>query len=116
MRAHQVYLQLADLISCDAHVGELSNPGGHGVGDFVSGYQRVNDRSCTFDGRTRVGIEDHRPVVDSDLAHGSECQIISVDVKSFQESFSLQVSSFKLRVATFKFLLALKNCHPERAL
>jgi hypothetical protein len=80
MRAQEIHLQFADLISGDAHVTELSHSGRDGVGDLVVRDQRVNHRACPVNGSSRFGVEEHGTVFHRDFTNRLESQIVSVDV------------------------------------
>jgi hypothetical protein len=80
MRAQEIHLQLADLISGDTYVTELSHAGGDGVGDLVVRDQRVNYRAGAVNGSSRFGVEEHGTVFHRDFTNRLESQIVSVDV------------------------------------
>ena len=45
MRAHQIHLQLADLLGRNAHIAQLAHAGGDGIGNFIVGHHRFHRRS-----------------------------------------------------------------------
>ena len=85
VRAHQVDLQLADLIADDVHIAQLAHARRDRVGNFVVGHERVDDGAGAVDGLARVGIEQYGPFFGGDFTHRLESQIVSVNVQSFQE-------------------------------
>ena len=80
MRAQEIHLQFADLISGDSHVAELAHSGRDGVGDLVVADQRVDHRAGPVNRSSRFGIEEHGTVFHRDFANRLESQIVSVDV------------------------------------
>ena len=80
MRAHQVYLQLANLIPGNADVAEFANAGSDRIGKLVSRDQFSNHRARAIHALARVRREQHGTAIDCDVAHVFEGQIISVDV------------------------------------
>ena len=87
VRAHQVDLQLADLIAHDVHIAELADASRDRVGNFIIGDERVDDGAGAVDGLARVGVEQHRPFFGGNFTHRLEGEIVSVNVQSFQEQF-----------------------------
>ena len=55
MRAHKVDLQLANLVTHDAHIAKFSNPGSNGVSKFVPRDQRVNHSPRPANRFARIG-------------------------------------------------------------
>jgi hypothetical protein len=81
-------LQFADLIANDVDIAQLADSSRNGVRNFIVGDERVNNGTSPVDSLARVrGQEDGLTgVCARHLAHIFECQIVSIDVQSFQGS------------------------------
>ena len=96
VRAHQVDLQLANLVAGDAHVAEFAHARGDGIGEFVAGDDVVNHGARTIHGLARVGRQAAPGVVSvRDFAHRFQSKIVTVDVKCVQEKFPVSLSSIE---------------------
>ena len=100
MGAHQIQLQLADLVAGDADVAQSADASGYRIGNFIVRYERVHYGAGAVDGLARVGVEEHGPVLDRHFARTFERQIVTVDVQGFQSSsrFSVLSSQFSVSV------------------
>ena len=97
MRAHQIQLQLADLVAGDADIAQLADASGYRIRNFIVGDERVHHGAgARSTACARVGREQHGPVLDSHFARGFERQVVTVDVQGFQEQFSVPGSQFSV--------------------
>ena len=93
--AHQVDLQLANLVAGNADVGQFAHAGGDGVRHAVFRDQRVHHRAGAIDSLAGIGIKQDGTALDRHFPDRFESQIFSVDVQGFQASFRFPVSGFK---------------------
>jgi hypothetical protein len=86
VRAHQVHLQLTNLVAGDAHVAQFAHAGGDGVGELVAGDNLVDDRACQVDCLPRVRRQQG----------GAAASILATSpTASSVRSFPLMCSAFK---------------------
>ena len=87
MRAHQVDLQLTNLIAGNAHVAQLAHASRNSVSDLVAGDDFVDDGASLVHYLTRVRREQgSAPVFNArDFGHRFQCQIVAVDVECVQK-------------------------------
>ena len=99
MRAHEIHLQLADLIAGDAHVAEFAHASGDGIRQLIVCDQRVHHGARPVDRFARIRRQQHRAAVASarDFTHRFESQVVTVDVECVQKSFQ-----FPFRVSKFQ--------------
>ena len=91
MRTNQIHLQLPDLLARDAHVCQLADPSGNGIGNFVVRHQRIHNGASTIHRFPCCGVEQHWPPLDCGVADLLERQVVPVNVESLQESFRLRL-------------------------
>src|SRR5271168_5138230 len=86
MRAHEIDLQLANLVANDVHVAEFADSGCNGVRNLIVNDEFVDDRASAIDGFAGVGIEEDRASYARMryFAHGFKREVVSVDVQSVQ--------------------------------
>jgi hypothetical protein len=92
--------KFADLIADDVHIAQLAHASRDRVRNLIIGDERVDHGAGTIDGLARIGSEENRAGCRArDFAHGFKRQIVSVDVQSLQEQFSVPVLSFQFSVS-----------------
>jgi hypothetical protein len=71
MRAHQIYLQLANLIANDVYIAQLADAGRNRVRNFIVRNQRVDNGTRAVDRLARIRIEKNglTDIESCDLAH-----------------------------------------------
>jgi hypothetical protein len=89
MRAHQVDLQLANLVTGNPDIAQLADAGCDGVGNLFFRHQRIHHVACGVNAFASIRREQHGPAFDCDLPHGFGGQIISGNVKRVQEQLSV---------------------------
>ena len=82
--ADEIDLQFADLVAGDAHVAELANAGGDGIGELVVCDDVVDHGAGAIDGLARIGREQHGAAVVGDFADRFEGEVVTVDVEGVQ--------------------------------
>jgi hypothetical protein len=80
MGAHQVDLQLTNLLARYADVGQLAHSRRDGVRHAIFRDQRIHHGAGAVDGLASARIEQHRPMIVRNLAHRFEGEIVSVNV------------------------------------
>jgi hypothetical protein len=86
VRPNQIYLQLANLITGNADVTQLSDAGGYGIREFVAGYDLIDDGASAIDHLAGIGQKQDGAAFHSNFADCFECEIVSVNVKCVQRS------------------------------
>ena len=69
MGAHQIHLQLADILRGNAHVRQMSYAGIHRVGHAVVGEQVVDHRARAFHRQPCLGLKQDGTALINYLAH-----------------------------------------------
>src|SRR5215469_6853748 len=92
MRAHQVDLKFAYLMARDAHLAELAHARGDGVRNLIAGHQFFDHGASAIHRLACIGRQKHRLMVDGNLAHGFEGEIVSVNVESLHSDRPLAAS------------------------
>ena len=80
MGAHQIELQLSDLVAGDANIGEFSYPGRDRVRHTIFRDQRVHDGASAIDSFTGVGIKQDRAPPNRDFSHRFDSEVFAADV------------------------------------
>ncbi len=81
VRAQKVDLKLANIVWRDAQVGEFADAGIHCIGDPLILQQVFHHGARTFDGHTRLGLQQYRAPFMDHLAKVVEGQIMAGDVE-----------------------------------
>ena len=83
VRAHQVDLKLADVVGRDAHVAQLADAGGDGVGEAIVNHQVFDDGASAVDGQACLGLEHYGAALVDDRGEVVQRQVVAVDMQNF---------------------------------
>ena len=92
MRAYQVDLKFADLIAGDALLAEFADARGNRVRNLIACNQGFDHGTGAIYPLARIGRKQHRLMLDRNLAHLFESEIVAVDVESLHSCEPLATS------------------------
>src|ERR1700687_303949 len=94
MGAHQIDLKLANLLACNADIGQLAHARCDRVRNAIFRDQRIHYGEGTVDILAGVSNKQDGTALDRDFPNLLESKIFSADVQSVQKSFLFLVSGF----------------------
>ena len=95
MRSHQIHLKLANLLARNTDVAQLTHAGSDCVRHSVLGDERIHHRARPAYGLACLRKQKDGTVLNRDSPYRFQREIVTVNVKSVQESFQFLVSNAK---------------------
>ncbi len=81
VRAHQIDLQLANVVLRNMKIGEMADAGIDRIGDAIAGHQVIDDGARAVHCHARFRLQQNRLALINPLAHVFESQIVAVNVE-----------------------------------
>jgi hypothetical protein len=80
MGSHQVDLKFANLVACDANVGQFAYTRSDGIRNAIFRDEVVDYGAGAIDGLAGLGMEQNSATITCDFANRFECEVFSVYV------------------------------------